>query len=567
MAAPAVLTIDDLPPDAIERAQQRITKLERLWNASSDAKRRRRSRRLRLAYEGDQQVSTSLVPRMPRESDANFASRPKLTPNVLRRCINELSYVYNEEVIRRGAGEDSTERWNDVLWRHGPGLSAVLDEIDPYVRLLGTVLVMLEHDAEHPMRRGLGLRWFAPEDVCVLTPRGRPHEIEAVAILRHVEPRAVARTKRDLCVWEYWDDQVQCWVEGPAWGRNWEVVSNELGELWHAHGYGRAPIVPLRNAVTRRGRSFWGGGWGGPDLLPNVRALNHVITEFLRAIVLQRGQPWISGDLQKDSVLAIAPEFIWRLKPGSTAGFAQGGANLAGMESGIMLLFEAFALGNDLPASTLRLKQAIVESGRAILVRAGMLREDAKRRTSVVRGWERDIHTAGSDVWFAHEAERLDPWIETEFPEGTPVLTVEERLSVVGFLLEQGLITREKGLRMVLNHLSPEEVETLLEDAEAELEKRQEAELAKAGRLTPGTDEEGVEPVLAPEGDVQKQALNGAQGEMMANFLKDVTLGVMSREAAQLALEVAFPSFDSSVIKQMVGAAAAHTPPEDVVPD
>jgi hypothetical protein len=494
MAAPAYLTIDDLPVEATERARQRITKLEAMWNVSADAKRRRAMRRLRLAYEGDQQATNGLVPKMPRESDVNFGVRPKLTPNVLRKCINDLSYVYNEEVIRRGADEENTERWNDVLWRHDAGLSAVLDEMDPYVRLLGTLLVMVEHDQEDQARRGLKLSWFEPESFVVISPRGRPHEIEAVAVLRHIEPAAVAGTKHDVCVWEYWDSEVQCWIEGKAFGRNWEIVENEEGELFHAHGYGRVPCVPLRNAVTKRGRSFWGQPWGGPDTLLNIRALNHAITEFLRALALQRGQPYIAGDVQKDATIALAPEHVWKLKKGALAGFAANGANLGGMESGIMLLFEAFALGNDLPASTLRLKQAVVESGRAILVRAGMLREDAKRRTNVARAWERDVHRCSSDVWFAHENERLDPYVETEFPEGTPVLTVEERLAVVAFLLEQGLITREKALRMVLNHLSPEEVSTLLAEAETELKEREAQELAKAGRVTPGA---------APDGDTE----------------------------------------------------------------
>lgn len=491
MAAPAVLTIDDLPAEATARARERITKLEAMWNVSNDAKRRRASRKLRLAYEGDQQATNGLVPKMPRESDVNFKSRPKLTPNVLRKCINDLSYVYNEEVIRRGADEEHTERWGAVLWRHGAGLTASLDEMDPYVRLLGTLLVQVEHDSEDETRKGLTLRWYEPESFVVLSPRGRPHEIEAVAVLRHVEPAAVAGTKQDVCVWEYWDDQVQCWIEGRTFGRNWEIVENEEGELFHAHGYGRVPFVPLRNAVTKRGRSFWGQSWGGADTLLNVRALNHAITEFLRALVLQRGQPWVSGKVDDKHTLAIAPEHIWRLVKGSTAGIASNNANLGGMESGIMLLFEAFAMGNDLPASTLRLKQAVVESGRAILVRAGMLREDAKRRTNVARTWERDVHRCSSDVWFAHENERLDPYVETEFPEGTPVLTVEERLSVVTFLLEEGLITREKALRMVLNHLSPEEVTKLLAEAKTELEQREAQELAKAGRLEPEGEDNG----------------------------------------------------------------------------
>lgn len=518
MGAPALPPNESRSRDdgAYTTALERIALLEKKWCSAEHRANVREWARLRRAYEGDQQSSNGLVPSMPRESRTHFKNKAKFSPNLLAHCVNQLSYTYNEDVIRKvrrgeGINEDAAraleQRWSEVLWDHAAGLTATYDEADPYVLLTGTVALLLQFDDEDPVHPGIDTTWITPERFVAITRRGAPHQVECVAILWGHEPDR--GQGHSVFVWQYWDGEYTCWIESRTTGRGWTVIENADGELFHEHGYGAPPVFFMRNIVTKRGE-FYGPRLGGADLLPNVAALNHAFTELLAALVLQRGQPWIAGELAPKAQLGLSPEFFIRLRQGGTMGIAPNGANLAGMESGILLMAEAFACGVDLPPDTLRFKSAVVETGRALLIRHGRLREFTKRRRKAALLWERGTMRLAARMWQAHTGEILDPWIDVEYPDAAPILTVQERIAVGGFLLEHGLAPRERVLRMMLSQLSPAESTALLEEAQAEWDKRKAAELAIAGHAGEGDLGDGDDPA-DPGSDAPPPGTGGEQ--------------------------------------------------------
>lgn len=72
----------------------------------------------------------------------------------------------------------------------------------------------------------------------------------------------------------------------------------------------------------------------------------------------------------------------------------------------------------------------------------------------------------------------------------------------------------------------------------------------------------GKVPLLGGAEDVAKQALNGAQVTSLMEILTQVSAKTLAPEAAIIAVQVAFPTVDSALAKQMVTSASSLKPPE-----
>ncbi len=464
MAQTSTKTTPTKIPSGYAEQYLNLRDLERKWQLS-DSKRGYLKEVLE-AYEGDQ---ISLQRRNSAESKAHFVNKPKFACNALARIVDEKAFLYDSEPIRRfPEAEDSDEEaeaWGELMWNYGgPGVyNAHMDELDPVVWLHGAVATWVDWVEEPDI--GAGVEW-------TLIPR---HRFEVLGSRRDPEkPRAVIAAWStdvegdELVTWlRYADETYEAWVRVGAGDGKWEFWEDDRDQMFVPHSLGEVPITVARNRVGKHG-TFDGPRLGGPDLLENTRTLGHILTEGATATRLARGQMWVAGRFHKDEKPVISPEVVWRIEKNGTAGGIASGANLAGIESMFQLFLEAYALTAGVSPDVVRLKQTVVESGKAILVRRAAKTRIAQRRRRQGQAWEYDKHRLGSKVIKLHDGRTLDFHVLIEYPQGVPVLTVEDRLKMAEFAQSARLLPAEKVLAFLFDELPPEEIRRLLAAAQAE---------------------------------------------------------------------------------------------------
>jgi hypothetical protein len=295
-------------------------------------------------------------------------------------------------------------------------------------------------------------------------------------------------------VFLYLDSKVEAWIESSSQSVGWETVENEEGGYYHHHGYGRAPVFPMRNIVSRGG-GIYGPRVGGDDMLENVGTLAKQWTTLGEETIHQRGQAvLIGGEKGKAIDVVHSPRHTVRCPRGGDFKHVPNAANLPGMESSIQLQREGLAVGEGASPESVRLKSSATESGAAILARRARQRDRTKKREKVGRRWEQDSLDLGAVLVKTHKAETLSTEFEIAYPAPAPVYTVEQKIALGNFLLDRGIASKEWVARFVFGDMPQEELDAMLEQAEEE----QEQDVAERA-LVAGHAEDIPPPAPQPE--------------------------------------------------------------------
>ena len=102
----------------------------------------------------------------------------------------------------------------------------------------------------------------------------------------------------------------------------------------------------------------------------------------------------------------------------------------------------------------------------------------------------------------------------------------------------------------------------IIPDVEAELERQVEERTTLYGDIGEMPDEEGMEPLEATGGDVQAQALNGAQIKSMVELTQGVSDKTMAPDSAKALLLVAIPSLTPEQANAIIDPASKIEKPE-----
>lgn len=462
-----------------EELEKQGRRLKAVWQSMADV---RSAAKMRIgALEGCQQ---KLMRKMPAESPKRWAARAKFSPNVLGKVMQELTFLYNGEVLRP---TDQEEQWRESFWDHvDGGLDGFFDEADPLVAITGVCLNWLHWTSRElvtgEVKAGVQCTLLTPDRFVALALEDpiRPHEVVALWDTRLELTAGHKRQKCDIML--YVNDRVVAWYKAPHNGGPWQLLENSDREPFYVHGLNRCPVVAMRNTVSRRAGSFYGPAVGGDDLLPNTRALAEIYTELQRSTKLARDQKWIAGEVKGS--LHNSPEKYLKLQPGGNAGSIPSGAALGEMESVAQLMNEAYAISLGADPDVARLKSTLSESGKSLLVRKARMREWVKRRRRAGEQWERETHVVAAELVAYNTAGDtiLDPYgVKTEYVEHEPILTVAERQSLAQWMLSEGLLDRRGAVRMVQSHMPEKEIDQMLQRAEEEMRERAQRQALVAG--------------------------------------------------------------------------------------
>jgi hypothetical protein len=533
-------------PTPEEVAARQLSRLLQLWEYESAF--RAEMEKLWLIAGGDQ---SWMIRHMPHETDVHYERKPKFTPNLLGLALDELSTLYAEAPLREMDSAQGQSWAEESLWTWGTGLDSVMGRIDPLVRLQGAILarcryqpyegsavdvrrLMLGESVEVPSNAvpGVEVRAVPRHRFCVL-PNELDNRIPIAVLVRVSEYYKASDIGTVQCVrsYQYWDADMMAVLESVDGST--PAVKALDGVTYHPNVFGRIPYVLLQNSNLTDGVDPEGfDRWGGADLCDNVRTTAEMLSELAWVTLLQRGQSWVAGTDPKN--LVIAPDAIWELGQGGTAGMLSGGASLDAMLEVINRFLGFLAITWGLSPRSLRVEVGQTPSGVALAIEDGARERDRKKREPVARGWERRIHECAAAVYSAIRGPMSTRLESITYRSPPPALTTEQIQSRLEFELTRGLISKRDAIRELHPELTEEQVDE------------------RAQRVT---DEPGGG---AP--------LNGAQVEALKDLLLSVSAGLLPPATAAELIKGAYPSFDPDVVDTMTAAAAANVlaePPAD----
>jgi len=317
--------------------------------------------------------------------------------------------------------------------------------------------------------QGIEVLPILPFDFEVLPNENDPRRIEAV-IVRIGETKCAQTTGResishaerdkDISDFHYWDSKYYARL------RNFEPVPiGPGGEKFIEHNFGVIPFVPVRWRQTSR--RFWVSGKGGYDFLGNIYAIGRLWREYMFTAALQRGQPYVKGDLKEQPTLS--PDAIVKVSEKGDFGIRKNEADLQGMLDAIEFATDAVGQSLGLPKGALRVEVSAAESGIAIALRRAQLDGERVSVERLARGAERQVHRVAAAVWNAVSGDdRLGKLDSIRFQQPLQVLTQDEELRRQQFAYSAGVLSRTDLAREMYPNDSPEALESRIERAEEE---------------------------------------------------------------------------------------------------
>jgi len=478
--------LEDLEP--VELAKLQIKMLAKIWAAERDD-REHAANLIRMAS-GDQ---ISMIRPMPSEPPDHFRSKPKFAPNFLGMALDQISFLYADDPDRTMIVESEQDWARQHVWRFGQGLSSALAHADPLIGLTGTALLMMTYktgeeqpiDLRNWVLSGEGAPEIPTEKVggddgieAIVITRDRfavlcnpfdPRIVEAVVVAM----RTTVDTKQfshgghheiEITRWHYWDRHTFAVIEADGFGAGWNVVEWQGQEI-SEHNLGVIPFAVLRNSEV--GLGFYPDAlsvWGGIDLRDNVRSIVELFSEIMWTALLQRGQPWITGESDN---LALGPDIFVEVAVGGAFGIASNAANLPGMVDILQRALDALGKTIGLPSSALKVDINPATSGIAIALSRAELDEDRKARENLARTWESRAHFVASRIWNAVKMTSLEGKLTVRYKPFVIPLTYDQIQKRVEFEVGLGLMSPEDALAELRPTLTPEQITERLERAGA----------------------------------------------------------------------------------------------------
>jgi hypothetical protein len=445
----------------------RYSKLKQLWKSSRHSAARNRFSLLRRFAEHDQ---TRFTPPFLDETQAARDKRPRFAPGLLPSALVDLSYLYAHEPVR---STDNDEAWKRALWGNASsGLSSLLYEADPLIRLGGTCLAVV---LPTPPENGdewdgtLSVSIFEADRFVAIADPKRPQRVLA-ALIRWGDPIVPKNDARgideDEADWVYIDDQVLAHIN-----KNSGVSYSE-----EPHGVTRCPACTLKNGLASK--SLYGPPLGGPDLVVNLTTVNLFYELVIFTGELQRGQP-CAANPEKAKNLVLSPNCIIEVADVGGFWYASNGANIPYMVLALQLALDSLAIGIGLPKRTWNVR-ATLDGGIGVYENQQELTKDRLTRERLGGKWEFDIHDVARLVLASHGVV-VPPLGSVRYLPFTPPTTATELIAKVETEASLGLADREKQAADLNPDLPPEEIKERVELATEEQERVMQLRIQEAG--------------------------------------------------------------------------------------
>lgn len=430
-------------PDLIERKVSEDYIKANISSMMGEAlKRRNKTQITKLLKEMAYESWNSKIPRMPAEPTNK--DKRGIVPDILGFLLRSFSYLYRTPPVRTSEDPVSASVFQKKLWTYDGGLDPSLVLADQWLRLSGSILLQVSW-VETP--DGSPSLWDG-EDGFKITP----YSSDQFAVKPGVNPQypeAIIIKKGNG--WQYWDALSTCDSDGQ--GKN---VDNII-----QHNIGILPFVLVQNVA----------GWPDPiaprmgtdDIYTTIKNIGFMIREMGWAAVLQRGQPWVSGE-PKEQIL-IAPDATVKVEAGGSFGIAPNAANLDGMMSVLENYLTVVAVTLGLPSRTFKIERSTAMSGVAIQLDQMELESDRQQREVIFRGVEERIARIVAYMEIAsgrHNVDTIKPQMSIRFRQPEPIMSFAERKGRAEFVWKNQLCSPEFVLAELYPSASADEIAGIL---------------------------------------------------------------------------------------------------------
>jgi hypothetical protein len=472
---------------------QNIQEIIEVFESREDRARRSYIAELMRVYNGDAQ---HLVKKLPREDQAYFAAKPKLTPNLTAHALRQISFLYDIPPRRWLPDTESDAElklWDKVFWSYGgDGWNAAAHEALPLAKLCGQVHALYRYTTDEygPLAGLMGLDGDSPgvhvdlwtsDQVIALPHQTDQRHARALMLFAGTikASSAVPAWESGACdVWHYLDDEhyaqlVRKHGHGSGGGRSdWRVslipnpmAGNEPAHLV-PHELGMIPVQSLRWKTSKTHKKYWARPWGGRDLLPNLSAVYTQLSEYEWTARLQRGQP--VG--RKVKSMPLGPAHLVELGNDNDSSFTiiANAADLAGMRESVITALELLAKTMGLPSRTFRLQDTAALSGIAIVLDRGELEDQRRGDEQTWRKHEAIAHRMAARIMERVGKTKLDYNIQTTFSPLAPILTPDQNIQLVMLERAEGTMSKREAKKQLHQDYSDELIDELLEAADEE---------------------------------------------------------------------------------------------------
>jgi len=409
-------------------------------------------------------IQKNSIPRMPLESQDHWEYRSHFVTLIFKRILDFLTTVYDNEPVRTIINKNGeidqkmTDYFDEILWNpsNEKSLSDVLKKVDEYSTIGGQSLVMLFPNVSENGK---------VESVKLIPYNRKDFEF----IQNDLELSSIFIYKKNETI-DYWDTTTfQQFVEN-------NLKRNE------EHNLGMIPALICNNQLMFTDDDL-NCGWVNSEILISFKEILRMLEQISWSGLLQRGQPVLGDGAAKNVFLApdsaIESETFRIEKPG---------ADLKGMLDVLQTQLDFVALGFGIPRHLLSIRNLLESnSSKAILASEIGLRKFNKSREKVVYHWENDLLQKTKSIIERIEKVSLNIGRLRVQHFSAPIpLTHSEKLNEVKFMLENQMIDRREGARLLQSFKTEKEIEKMVENAEVELEKIVREKALIAGRIEIG---------------------------------------------------------------------------------
>ena len=365
---------------------------------------------------------------------------PPMYINLVRNIISRRALVYQQAPIRYN------DTYNEVIGE----FDSFMKQFEQLTFLLGTEALYTHWDDNQKKLKYRPIHFF--------TPFFRPNEDEPFAIMYQAESQLQART--DDAQYMFWSKDTED-MEGKHFmisskGKITSIVPDDRNPYGDILPFNIAHRHPFTRDFFREGAS---------DLVDGMRSINIMLTELALHGRFQLGQPVFTG-LDTDQRIDMGQDKALVLPEGADFQYRTPNANVQAMIESTRYMVDSIAQSNNVRINwTKNQGESGLSKKMAQLDLMDALRSDVEQ---IYRPFEREQFRIASRILEVSANINLGDQFSIDFAEREVPMSQDEEIAYYTWAFANDLETRQSYLRKKNPDLQEEEIQSIVEQIDAE---------------------------------------------------------------------------------------------------
>ena len=365
---------------------------------------------------------------------------PPMYINLVRNIISRRALVYQQAPIRYN------DTYNEVIGE----FDSFMKQFEQLTFLLGTEALYTHWDDNQKKLKYRPIHFF--------TPFFRPNEDEPFAIMYQAESQLQART--DDAQYMFWSKDTED-MEGKHFmisskGKITSIVPDDRNPYGDILPFNIAHRHPFTRDFFREGAS---------DLVDGMRSINIMLTELALHGRFQLGQPVFTG-LDTDQRIDMGQDKALVLPEGADFQYRTPNANVQAMIESTRYMVDSIAQSNNVRINwTQNQGESGLSKKMAQLDLMDALRSDVEQ---IYRPFEREQFRIASRILEVSANINLGDQFSIDFAEREVPMSQDEEIAYYTWAFANDLETRQSYLRKKNPDLQEEEIQSIVEQIDAE---------------------------------------------------------------------------------------------------